>query len=208
MIAFLRGRLAQRQENQIILDVNGVGYEVLLPAFVATTLEGQEPGAEIELFTYYHVSEKQPRPQLIGFNREFERSFFEEFISVSGIGPGRAARALRYSVSTVANAIETADKQLLSRLDGIGPRTAEKIIATLRGKVGAYALLRDESVESRETPQPITSERDHEALAILVQLGYKRPEALQMIRKALDHDPSVTSGIDLIQLIYQLGIGR
>lgn len=204
MIACLRGRLAARDENRIVLDVGGVGYDVLLPGFVAATLEGKETGEDLELITYYHVSEKQPRPLLIGFNREFERSFFEEFLTVSGIGPGRAARALIYSISTIAGAIENSDKQLLARLDGIGPRTADKIIATLKGRVGKYALLQDEHLTS--APKPAQPEQlsaiEHEALAILVQLGYKRPEAQRMIREALARDPNPKSSEDLIQIIY------
>ena len=202
MIAFLRGKLAARLENRVIVDVGGVGYEVLLPVFVGAAIEEKQPGDEVEFVIYYHVSEKQPRPQLIGFNREFERDFFEEFLTVAGIGPGRAARALRYSVSVIADAIETGNKQLLGHLDGIGPRTADKIIATLKGRVGKYALLQDEHLSESPPIQATTSEIEHEALAILVQLGYKRPEAQRMIREALARDPGAGSAEELIQLIY------
>lgn len=204
MIAFLRGKLATRDDNRVIVDVGGIGYDVLLPGFVSAALAEKEPGDDVELVTYYHVSEKQPRPLLIGFNREFERSFFEEFLSVSGIGPGRAARALVYSVSTIAEAIEGGDKALLARLDGIGPRTADKIIATLKGRVGKYALLQDEHLAAAPgaAPRAALSDVEHEALAILVQLGYKRPEAQRMIREALERDPNPKSSEDLIQVIY------
>ncbi|HEX2173882.1 MAG TPA: Holliday junction branch migration protein RuvA, partial [Dehalococcoidia bacterium] len=202
MIDYVRGQLAERRDNWAVVDVAGVGYAVLLPAFVAATLADKEPGDDVKLVTYYHVSEKQPRPTLIGFNREFERDFFEEFLSVAGIGPARAARALAYSVSTIADAIERADRQLLARLEGIGPRTADKIIATLRGRVGKYALAQDEHIAA-SAPQPTQSEVEHEALAILVQLGHKRPEALKMTRAVLADHPEVTDSLELIQLIYQ-----
>ena len=202
MIAFLRGKLATRLENRVIVDVGGVGYEVLLPVFVDAAIEEKQPGDEVEFVIYYHVSEKQPRPQLIGFNREFERDFFEEFLTVAGIGPGRAARALRYSVSVIADAIETGNKQLLGHLDGIGPRTADKIIATLKGRVGKYALLQDEHLAEPPAAPVTTSEIEHEALAILVQLGYKRPEAQRMIREALAREANPRSAEELIQLIY------
>lgn len=203
MIDFVRGQLAERRENVAVVDVGGVGYAVLLPAFVASTLADKEPGDDVRLVTYYHVSEKQPRPLLIGFNREFERDFFEEFLSVSGIGPARAARALAFSVSTIADAIERADKALLARLEGIGPRTADKIIATLRGRVGKYALAQDEHIGAGPAPQPVRSEVEHEALAILVQLGHKRPEALALIRSVTAERPDITDSLDLIQLIYR-----
>lgn len=207
MIDYLRGQLAEQRENVAIVDVGGVGYSVLLPAFVASTLADKAPGDDVRLVTYYHVSEKQPRPLLIGFNREFERDFFEEFLSVSGIGPSRAARALAYSVSTIAGAIERADKAMLSRLEGIGPRTADKIIATLRGKVGKYALAQDEHIDAAAAPQPTQSAVEHEVLAILVQLGHKRPEALKLIREVTAEYPTVTDSMELIQLIYRRQIG-
>lgn len=203
MIAFLRGKLAAIADNHVIVDVGGVGYDVLLPTFVATTVAEKEVGAEVELITYYHVSEKQPRPLLIGFNREFERAFFEEFLSVSGIGPARAARALTYSVSVIADAIEGGNRQLLGRLEGIGPRTADKIIATLKGRVAKYALAQDEHLDSAKSePMPTASAIEHEALAMLVQLGYKRPEALKMIRDTFAKHPETADAEELIRLIY------
>ncbi|MBI4299526.1 MAG: Holliday junction DNA helicase RuvA, partial [Chloroflexi bacterium] len=156
MIAHLSGVLLRKSqdEQRVIVDVGGLGYEVLLPAFVMRALEDKREGEPIDLEIYYHVSERQPRPTLIGFSRPHERAFFEKLIQVEDIGPIKAARALTLSISTIARAIEDDDVRTLRRLDGIGERTAHKIVATLRGRVAAEALLRDEGFVSA-APQSI-----------------------------------------------------
>lgn len=205
MISYLAGKLRHKAEDRVVVEVGGLGYEVLLPAFVRRTLEGKGVGEEVEFQIYYYASERSPRPLLIGFNKEHERSFFEEFIKVSGIGPLSASKALVYSVSTVARAIEAGDVALLRRLDGVGARTAEKIVAALRGKVGMYALLQDEGLASEP---PFPRDLESEALQILQQLGYRRQEAQGMVRGALQGEPLPRTAEELIQRIYQRGAGR
>src|SRR6202022_3700314 len=129
---------------RVVVVNQGVGYDVFLPQFVMRTVDDRAEGEPIELDIYYHVTERQIRPTLIGFNNEVERRFFEKFISVEDIGPLKAARAMTMSVSTIAQAIEAEDFVLLRKLPGIGDRTAKKMVATLRGKVAEEALLLDE----------------------------------------------------------------
>jgi Holliday junction DNA helicase RuvA len=188
-------------EERIIVDVQGVGYEVLLPFFVRRTFEDKEIGSSVELDIYYYVSERQPRPVLIGFNREHERSFFEQLIQVEDIGPSKAAKALIFSVSTIARAIEDGDANQLKRLEGIGERTAQKIIATLRGKVSAWALLRDEGYST--VPPLLAPNMQDEALEALVTLGYRRLEARREIDAAMQRQPDLGSTEGLLREIFR-----
>ncbi len=204
MISYLAGRLLRknREDQKIVIDVNGVGYEVLLPYFVRRAFDDKETGDPVELEIYYHVAERQPRPLLIGFLRENERAFFERLLSVSDIGPMRAARALIFSVSAVAQAIEDGDVQFLTRMPEVGERTAQKIVATLRGKVAEWALLKDEGYASAP---PRETDLRREALDVLVGLGYKRGEAREEVEQAFKRSPGVKNVEDLIREVFKGG---
>ena len=128
-------------------------YEVLVPLVLWPELqviqdEGSAPRATaIGLHIFYSASANQPVPVLVGFLRRAERDFFRKFTTVEGIGPAKAVKAMNISVSTIARAIEQEDRATLTRLPGIGARGADKIIATLRGKVVAEAAMADGGVE-------------------------------------------------------------
>lgn len=201
----MKGWLASLDDesSKVILEVQGVGYEILLPVFVMRSLtdRGAKPGDQISLQIYYHVTERQPRPVLVGFNNEFEKKFFEKLIGVEDLGPVKAARALIYSVSTVANAIESADARLLQSMPGIGARTAQKIIATLREKVAEFALLRDEGYDS--VPQVTRKDLAEEAIEVLVGLGYKRAEAKARVDGVLESRPGIGDVEGLIREVFR-----
>src|SRR5512135_2915829 len=149
MIRYIEGKLLKKEEDRIVVLANGVGYEILLPAIVRQTFNAKragEDGETVRLFIYYHQTERQPKPLLIGFNFEPEKEFFEKFITVEGIGPPTAAKALIMPIPRIAKAIEERDAKTVERLKGIGKRTADKIIATLQGKVGKFALMREDEV--------------------------------------------------------------
>jgi Holliday junction DNA helicase RuvA len=124
MINYLKGTIRRiyKDEARVVLDVNGVGYELLLPYFVMRSLEEDEncEGDEVEMEIYFHASERQPKPVLVGFRKEFERTFFEKLIQVEDVGVSTAARALVFSISTIAKAIEDGDTGLLCRCLGSG----------------------------------------------------------------------------------------
>ena len=205
MISHVKGTIKSiNQENsRVVVDVNGVGYEIMLPMFVMRSLvdRGKEVGEEIALETYYHVSERQPKPVLVGFNNDFERRFFEKLIAVEDLGPTKAARAFVFSVSTVANAIEDANAQLLQSMPGIGARTAQKIIATLKEKVAEFALLKDEGYDSK--PSVARKDIKDEAVEVLAGLGYKRTEARAKVDDALETDPGVKEVEQLIREVFR-----
>jgi len=192
MISYIKGtiRSINREESQIVVEVNGVGYEVLLPSFVMRSLiqeQDKKKDDEIELEIYYHVPDRPPRPILVGFSNDFERRFFEKLIEVEDIGPSKAAKAFIFSVSTVANAIEDGDVQLLQRMPGIGQRTAQKIVATLQGKVAEFALLMDEGYAT--VPSIEKEDIRDEAIEILAALGHRKVEAASKVDEALKRNP-------------------
>ncbi|MDD5094474.1 MAG: Holliday junction ATP-dependent DNA helicase RuvA [Dehalococcoidia bacterium] len=205
MISHLSGAISSidPDKSRIVVDVNSVGYEVMLPAFVMRSIvdRGKKEGDPITLQIYYHVSERQPRPVLVGFNSEFEKRFFERLIAVEDIGPSKAAKAFVFSVSTVANAIEDGDAKVLEKMPGIGARTAQKIIATLKEKVAEFALLKDEGYDS--IPKVVRKDITDETIEVLAGLGYKRAEAKAKVEEALERNRGVKDIEDLIRDIFR-----
>jgi len=186
MISHLRGTLARKNEltPSVEIDVGGVWYEVELPAFVWRALEDAEVGSTVELETYYFVTANAPIPRLIGFQRAVEREFFKKLVTVPNVGPTTATKALVFSVSTIARWIEGGDTAALTRLPSIGKRTAETIVAQLRGKVVEEALLADEGFDRPEPPkQGPPSDVVRDAVEALVGLGYSRTEAERLVRE-------------------------
>ncbi|HET7263258.1 MAG TPA: Holliday junction branch migration protein RuvA [bacterium] len=207
MIALLRGRVMRRTDEMLVLDCGGVGYEVHLPAFLRDLLRADPHRLDetVELHISYHVSANQPRPLLVGFLREVEQEFFERFITVDGVGPTKAMKALAHPIERVADAIERKDIAFLQKMPGIGARTAEKIVAALHGKMGKYALLRtDVRAEPEETPAGF----QEEVIEVLTrQLGYRAVEARRMVADALRRDGAIASAEALLQEVYRLERG-
>jgi len=200
MIAYLEGRLLRLEEEKILLVVNQVGYEILVPAFVRETLNAKQVGDELALYIYYHQTERQPKPVLIGFNLEAEKEFFQLFISVEAIGPLKAVKALTLPVRDIANAIESNDLGQLKQLKGIGPRTAQKMVATLQGKVSKFALIRKAERAARTGPEDIVQP----VLEVLVnQLGHRPADAKRMIAEAFKRNADIVSPEQLFDEVYR-----
>jgi holliday junction DNA helicase RuvA len=200
MIAYIEGRLLKKDADRILLLANQVGYEIMVPAFVRETLNAKKVGDEVALHIYWHQTEHQPKPVLIGFHLEAEKEFFQHFISVDAIGPIKAAKAMTLSVREIADAIESGDLDRLKRLKGIGPRSAQKIIASLQGKVGKFALIRKE-----ETPGAPAAENFIEPVleVLVVQLGHKPVDAKRMIAQALKRNTSIDTPEALFEEVYR-----
>src|SRR5688572_3247496 len=187
MISHLTGRLARKNEaaSSVELDVNGVWYEVELPAFVWRALEEIEVGTQIELETFYFLTTNAPIPRLIGFLREVEREFFKKLVTVPNVGPTTATKALVFSVSTIANWIESGDTTSLARLPSIGKRTSETIVAQLRGKVTEEALLADERFDGAAPARPAEETNVvRDTIDALAALGYTRADAERLVAQA------------------------
>lgn len=200
MIAYLEGRLLKKDEERILLLAGQVGYEVLVPVFVRRTLDDKDVGDQVALFIYYHQTERQPKPVLIGFNLEAEKEFFQYFISVDAMGPLKAVKALTIPIGDLAAAIESSDLSSLKHLKGIGERTGQKIIATLRGKVGKFALLRKQDVGESPAPEHIIQP----VLEVLIgQLGHKPADAKRMVSEAVKRNQTIDSPEALFDEVYR-----
>lgn len=201
MIGYLEGKLLNKDENGILLLANQVGYEVLVPAFVMETLEGVNRGDDVSLYIYFHQTERQPKPVLIGFNLEAEKEFFQYFISVEAIGPLKAAKALTVPIRDIARLIEQKDVSRLCELKGIGNRTAQKIIATLEGKVGKFVLIRKGEVLE---PVPRGDFVDAVFDVLVNQLGHKAANANDLIAKAIARNKAVSTPEELFDEVYRV----
>ncbi len=200
MIGYIEGRLLKKEDERILLLASQVGYEILVPAFVRDTIKAKQVGDELALYIYYHQTERQPKPVLIGFNLEAEKEFFQLFISVEAIGPLKAVKALDIPISDVAQAIESNDLGRLKRLKGIGPRTAQKVIATLQGKVSKFALIRKSDAPAPPEPEDIIQP----VLDVLInQLGHRPADAKRMIHAAFKRNGDISTPEALFDEVYR-----
>ncbi|MFH1674427.1 MAG: Holliday junction branch migration protein RuvA [Pseudomonadota bacterium] len=200
MIAYLEGKLLKKEPDRIVLLTQQIGYEIFVPGVVRENLADKRIGDDIALYIYHHQTERQPKPILIGFNREIERDFFRDFITVEDIGPLKAAKALTVSVRQLARAIEEHDLGALKKLKGIGPRTAKKILATLEGKMGKFALIRE---PGRTEPKPIEDFVQQVQKVLVNQLGHRQSEAKKMISEALKRKTEISSAEELFEEVYR-----
>lgn len=200
MIGYLEGRLLNRGEERILLLANQVGYEVMLPAVVMEAIKGKALGESLSLYIFHYQTERQPKPVLIGFTLEAEREFFQLFISVEAIGPLKAVKALNLPVGQIARAIEARDVATLKNLRGIGERTARKIIATLEGKMGKFALIRSPG----EAVAPAGEDFQQQVVDVLIsQLGYGRADARAMVVAAMKRNRAIGTPEELFEEVYR-----
>lgn len=177
MIAYLRGKLMQKDPARVVVDVNGVGYEVFVPLTTFTALP--DTGSEVSIDIHTHV--REDLIALYGFSTRRERNIFEKLMTISGIGPKLAVTILSGgSVEDLAGAIKRSDLPRLTAIPGVGKKTAERIILELRDKLQEFT----------EAPQKPAVETD--VLSALENLGYNRALAESALRRAGDgdHDPA------------------
>lgn len=191
----------KKEQDRILLLVGHVGYEILVPVVVMESLADKEIGEEVSLHIYYQQTERQPKPVLIGFNLEAEKEFFQYFISVEAIGPLKAVKALNIPVGDIAHAIESGDVKTLKRLSGIGDRTAHKIVASLKGKMNRFALIRH---EKNSATVPVDEDFVQVVMDVLIsQLGYKTTDAREMVAEAMKRDSRIATAEELFDEIYR-----
>ena len=185
MISFIQGEILKflSDPKRIILLVKGIGYEIYIPEYLNNYFveNNYSINSEIDLEIYYHVTERQPKPLLVGFISYADKEFFEQLIQVEGIGPIKAANSLVFPISIIANAIETEDTVLLEQMPGIGSRAAQKIIASLKGKL-SYKI---DELSNKSSEFKVTDSIFDEALSGLIGLGYKNNEARSAINEIL-----------------------
>lgn len=181
MITFLKGTLTEALPNRITVDVNGVGYEVLIPLSSFDSLG--EPGRAVKILTHLHIRENEHT--LYGFATNDERDLFRLLINrVSGIGPKLGMAVLSgMSVTNFKAAVINNDVTSLSKISGLGKKTAERIVLELKDKVGVTAAW--EVASGTNTPTPEQAAQNDAVLA-LISLGYKQVEAHKAVKKLAD----------------------
>lgn len=207
MIAALRGQVTHYDPDTATawLDVQGVFYEVRVPAFAGEWFAAREDVQdETVVYTYYHVSERNPQPLLVAFQHPAERDFFRKFIEVPDVGPTKAVRALTKPVSEIARWVEASDTKALQSLPGIGARLSQTIVARLAGKLTQEALLRT-GIEGIETPSMETHAEDlrEDAIEALVSLQYSRRDAERAVEQAVASGREFAALEDLLRAILE-----
>ena len=174
MIGYLKGTIKTASSTRLLIDVNGVGYEVSIIGFPALVED------EVELFIYTYV--REDRMQLYGFVDEQSLKLFRLLISVKGVGP-KVGQALITGIpsSKLCGAILNEDIEVISSVPGIGKKGAERLILELRTKVGELGIVPREQYEGATTL--LTSEKHREAVEALVSLGYKSSEAKKTVQQ-------------------------
>jgi len=200
VFARISGSLVERRPDAAVIEAGGLGYEILLPPCIAEKLP-TAPGARVtlEIYAVMNLDGKSGRFTYYGFTNAVERDFFESLLTVASIGPRSAARAFSAPMSTIAAAIDRGDHVFLKSLPGIGQQKARDIVAKLQGKVTKFLLIQD-APAPRSTAIPDFAD---EALAVLLQLGYKRAEGEAMIRETIEANPALDEAEPLLAEIYR-----
>jgi Holliday junction DNA helicase RuvA len=204
MISQITGKIIEERNNSLYIDVGSLCYEVFVPAAILEKIKDlRDDEGYIKLITYYYLKNDPSRsvPVLIGFSNALEKDFFELFITVSGIGPKAAVRALSLPIPAIVEAIDDADYSVLQALPGIGKQRAREIVAKLQGKVGKFGLIKQSPLKKEYLE--INKNFREEALSVLTQLQYKRTEAQQMIDKALMNNSQIKNVEELLNEIYK-----
>lgn len=194
MIAYVSGKLAEKTTESVIIDVQGLGYRVLIPKSTYQALP--EPGEPVKLHTYQHV--REDKLSLFGFASDAERAVFEVMLGVSGIGPKLALSALSaMSPAELRDHVVEGDTSRLTDISGVGRKTAERIIVDLRDRLADLDVFDGGAPISGGSEQRAEARSD--ALAALESLGLSRADAERSIRKVLRDNTDVQSADDLVR---------
>ncbi len=204
MITFLAGKLATALPTQATVDVNGVGYELLIPLSSYDRLPAV--GQPIHILTHLHVREDVHI--LFGFMSAAERDLFRLLVNhVSGIGPKLALAVLSgMSVTNFKSAVVNGDVASLSKISGLGKKTAERIVLELKDKLGVAAAW--EAASATHAPSAEQSQAN-EAVLALIALGYKQVDAHKSVRDLQEKHPEIASAEELVkQALKRMAAGR
>ena len=194
MITFLQGLLSESLPTQIVVDVGGVGYQVFIPLSSYDRLPA--PGAPVKVLT--HLLIREDAHILYGFMSVPERDLFRLLVNnVSGIGPKIALAVLSgMSVTVFKNAVVTNDIASLSKISGVGKKTAERMVLELRDKVGVAATW--EAASSTNAPGPEETAVSDAVLA-LISLGYKQVDSHKAVKQAYKSGGEIPKAEDLVR---------
>ena len=203
LITKISGKLVSLANDTLTLAIDQFEYEIRIPEFTRRLLQSRE-GEEISLHTiqYLEGNPMQGRlvPRLVGFLNPLEREFFEMFCSVDGVGAKKALRAMVRPVQEVAATIEDQDAKGLATLPGIGPATAERIIAKLRRKVPKFALLvAHDAPTAADVPRDVVSD----TFDVLRTLGHTEADARRLLDTTLGKKQKYKDVESLLHAVYQ-----
>ncbi len=191
MIAFLKGKLVHKDPTHVVIDVNGVGYHVIISLQTFSAIKDQE-----NILLYTHLSIREDAHVLFGFSSEAERKLFQQLVSVSGVGPSTAVVMLSYMNSNeIKTAIIHEDAASLQSIKGIGGKTAQRVIIELKDKL---------KKESWDDTQPTVSIGPHntlrkEALSALLTLGLPKATAEKSVDTVLKKSGNTITLEDLVK---------
>jgi Holliday junction DNA helicase RuvA len=190
VIAHLRGQILYKMPNYVVIDCGGVGYELSIS--VTTFTELRDVGAEASLHVYTHV--REDALQLFGFYEVTEKRLFEKLLTISGIGPKLAITVLSgISADRLVGAIRGGDHATLTRIPGIGKKTAERVVLELKDKLENLAGI----VSAHTSGTPSLGATADDVLSALVNLGYARPVAQKAVESAAK-DAAVDGDFELL----------
>lgn len=196
MIAFLKGYIEEKREGKVILDVSGVGYEVEISSITQEQLESA--GSEVKLLIYHHITDSDQR--LFGFFSTDEKALFEKLITVKGVGPKLGLTILSgLPADQLIGAITNAEAATLSKVPGIGKKTAERIIVELKDKLAEYAASAGVTPTSSSESGVMS-----EAISALEALGFKKKESEQAVLKALKNSGSEDASVVIKKALSSL----
>jgi Holliday junction DNA helicase RuvA len=200
----ISGEVVDLAGDIVRIDVAGLVYDVVMPPSVAAKVP-TSGGVTLEIYPSFALDGNSGRFTFFGFSNGIEREFFEALLSVASIGPKSAARAFSAPMARIAEAIENDDQAFLKKLPGIGQQKARDIVAKLQGKVARFLLIQDapQRAAAAAPKTPPMPEFATEALAVLLQLAYKRGEAEEMIAATLERAPHVSDAETLLAEIYR-----
>jgi Holliday junction DNA helicase RuvA len=200
MITFLHGKLVEALPTQIVVDVNGVGYEILIPLSSFDKLP--PPGGEIKLLTQLVI--REDAHTLYGFMSVGERDLFRLLVhSVSGIGPKTALNILSgMNATAFRGAVASSDVKSLSQISGVGKKTAERIVVELRDKIGAAGAWEAASAKHSLSPG---DQKINDAVLALMALGFKQIDAHETVRSAQNSLGAKATVEDLVRACLKKG---
>jgi len=210
MIAKITGIVTEIRNDAITLEVHDLGYEVRVPSGLALRLRRHgAAGTDLTLHTLEYIEGSAAGgamiPRLLGFVDPMDREFFRLLTSVKGFGARKALRSLTIPTRRFALAVENGDHAALSGLPEIGRRTAEKIVAELRGKCQKFALMREGEPLEAEAAEELGADVRSETMQILVgQLQYSAAEAEAILNKAMTSGKTFESSQELISEIFRV----
>ena len=201
MIRHVHGELAGLCAGAVIIDVGGIGYEVMVSEPLREVLADRGTGAHVELATYYAEGGGGPggsAPRLMGFVSENERDFFQLLLGVPRLGPTAAIKALVLPIATIAKAIELGDTKALETLPGVGKQRARDMITRLQGKMSEFM---DADATADDTPS--ADQLTLDTLAVLTQIGLGRGDALDRIRAARETGPDLDTVDEIVRGVFK-----